>query len=52
MGTKKDLLKVLRLVRDGFLRPVVHEVFPLAEAARAQEILEKRAHFGKVVLAI
>jgi NADPH:quinone reductase-like Zn-dependent oxidoreductase len=52
MGTKRDLLSVLRLVNESYLRPVVHEVFPLAEAAFAQELLEKRAHFGKVVLAV
>jgi NADPH:quinone reductase-like Zn-dependent oxidoreductase len=52
MGTKRDLLNVLRLVNESYLRPVVHEVLPLADAARAQELVEKRAHFGKVVLAV
>jgi NADPH:quinone reductase-like Zn-dependent oxidoreductase len=52
MGPRQDLVKVLRLINEGYLRPVVHEVVPLADAARAQEMLENRAHFGKVVLAV
>ncbi|HTJ41909.1 MAG TPA: zinc-binding dehydrogenase [Kofleriaceae bacterium] len=50
MGTKADLLKVLEHVAAGRLKPVVHAVLPLAEAARAHRILEERAAFGKVVL--
>jgi NADPH:quinone reductase-like Zn-dependent oxidoreductase len=36
----------------GMLLQEVSEVFPLQEAGRAQEKLEQREHFGKVVLAI
>lgn len=52
MGTKQDLLEVLKLVKTGALCPVVHEVVPLREAARAQAMLEERKHFGKVVLGV
>jgi NADPH:quinone reductase-like Zn-dependent oxidoreductase len=52
MGSKHELLHVLKLVQAGLLRPVVAEVFPLEEAARAQEMLENREHFGKIVLAV
>ncbi len=52
MGTKQELMEVLQLVSAGALRPVVHEVLPLRDAARAQAILEDRQHFGKVVLSI
>lgn len=52
MGTKHELLEVLKLVRSGDLRPVVSSVLPLQEAARAQSFLENRQHFGKVVLSI
>ena len=38
------------LVADGRVRPVVHEVLPLAEAARAHEVLEASSHTGKVLL--
>lgn len=52
MGSKHELLKVLHLVREGLLRPVVHDVLPLQEAGRAQSMLENREQFGKVVLAV
>ncbi|MGK5631265.1 quinone oxidoreductase family protein [Streptomyces sp. URMC 123] len=39
-----------RLARAGRLRPAVHAEIPLAEAARAHEIIEARANLGKVVL--
>ncbi|AHI02144.1 zinc-binding dehydrogenase [Kutzneria viridogrisea] len=38
------------LVRGGALRPAVHGVLPLAEAAQAHRIIESRANLGKVVL--
>ncbi|MBA3397714.1 MAG: zinc-binding dehydrogenase [Deltaproteobacteria bacterium] len=52
MGSKADLLAVLGHVAAGRLEPVIHEVLPLAEAARAHRILEDRAAFGRVVLAV
>ncbi|MFK0112165.1 zinc-binding alcohol dehydrogenase family protein [Streptomyces sp. NPDC091217] len=39
-----------RLFADGSVRPAVHGEFPLAEAARAHEVIETRANLGKVVL--
>jgi NADPH:quinone reductase-like Zn-dependent oxidoreductase len=50
MGSKADLLAVLEHVAAGRLRPVVHEVLPLARAADAHRLLEGRSAFGKVVL--
>jgi NADPH:quinone reductase-like Zn-dependent oxidoreductase len=50
MGSKADLLAVLGHVAAGRLEPVVHQVLPLARAAEAHKILEKREAFGKVVL--
>lgn len=50
MGSKADLLAVLAHVGAGRLKPVVHQVLPLAGAADAHRILEARASFGKVVL--
>ena len=52
MGTKGELHQVMGLVESGRLRPVVHGVFPLGEAARAQEVMERREHFGKIVLRV
>jgi NADPH:quinone reductase-like Zn-dependent oxidoreductase len=52
MGTKPELLTVMKLVADGRLKPVVDRVFPLAEAAAAHAYLESSAQFGKVVLKV
>ncbi len=52
MGTKNELLRVLHLIQEGHLRPVISDVLPLKDAARAQAILENRQHFGKVVLSV
>ena len=50
MGSKADLLAVLRHVAAGAIKPVVHEVLPLERAADAHRMLEERRAFGKVVL--
>ncbi|NWG13142.1 MAG: zinc-binding dehydrogenase [Acidobacteria bacterium] len=52
MGPRHELLEVLRLVQKGYLRPVVSAVLPLEEAGRAQQMVENREHFGKIVLAV
>jgi NADPH:quinone reductase-like Zn-dependent oxidoreductase len=52
MGSKADLFAVLEHVRAGKLRPVVDRALPLWEAAKAHELLESRAAFGKVVLEV
>jgi NADPH2:quinone reductase len=39
-------------VREGWLRPLVHGVLPLAEAATAHRVLEGRETVGKLVLAV
>lgn len=49
-GSKAELLTVLRFVEEGKLKPVVDRVFPLEKAAEAQQLLESRQHFGKIVL--
>ncbi len=50
MGSKGELFDILQLVEQGRLRPVLDRVMPLAQAARAQELLTERAQFGKIVL--
>jgi NADPH:quinone reductase-like Zn-dependent oxidoreductase len=52
MGSKADLLAAAPLFFAGTLRPVVHEVLPLAEARRAHEMMERSEHFGKIVLRV
>jgi NADPH:quinone reductase-like Zn-dependent oxidoreductase len=39
-----------RLFADGVLRPAVHGVFGLADAAEAHEAVVSRRNLGKVVL--
>lgn len=50
MGRRAELFEVLRHVGSGALKPVVDSVRPLAEAREAHERIEKRQHFGKIVL--
>ena len=38
-------------IESGKIKPVVHEVFPSAEAWRAHELMESNRHIGKLVLA-
>ena len=52
MGSKASLLRVAELIGAGKLKPVVDEVFPLAEAAEAHRYLDRREQFGKVVLEV
>lgn len=49
-GSRQDLLDVLKQVSRGSVRPIVHASLPLPEAAAAQQLLEDRAVFGKVLL--
>ena len=50
MGTRSELLEVLRHVERRELQPVVDRVFPLSELRAAQEYLHDRKQFGKIVL--
>lgn len=52
MGPKGDLFRILSLVGERRLRPVVGRVLPLWEAAEAHRALEAREIFGKVVLTV
>ncbi|GAB3790332.1 zinc-binding dehydrogenase [Virgibacillus kimchii] len=52
MGNWEDFLQVTSLVFRGKLDPVIHQVYPLNELGVAQEALEKRNHFGKIVIEI
>ena len=50
MGGKAELVEVLKFVFSAKLKPVVDSTFPLAEAATAQQRMEDRQQFGKIVL--
>src|SRR6202000_857210 len=37
-------------IEDGTIKPVIHQVFPAAQAAQAHELMESSTHVGKIVL--
>ena len=52
MGTRADFEAAYELVKSGRVKPIVDEVFPLADAAAAHERLERGEQLGKIVLRI
>lgn len=50
MGTKGELLEAMPFFAAGRLKPAVDRVYPLRDAAAAQERLEQAGQFGKIVL--
>lgn len=48
--TRTALRQVMQLVRDGRIRPRIHERLPLERAADAHRLLEARGATGRVVL--
>jgi alcohol dehydrogenase len=49
-ATQADISKVLSLVSDGSLQPVIAAAFPLAAAAEALRMLRERQNYGRVLL--
>jgi NADPH:quinone reductase-like Zn-dependent oxidoreductase len=52
MGTPAEFAAMLSVVESGHIKPVVDQVFPLADAAAAHRRMEEAGQFGKIVLAI
>jgi len=48
--TRQEVETCLDLARRGKITPLVHTTFPLAEAGEAMATMERREHFGKIVL--
>jgi NADPH:quinone reductase-like Zn-dependent oxidoreductase len=48
--TRDEVERCLELARQGKIVPLVHEVFPLEQAAEAMAMMERREQFGKIVL--
>src|SRR5438552_5513782 len=44
--------KVWPLIEAGRIKAVIYKTFPLAEAAKAHELMESSAHIGKIVLTV
>jgi NADPH:quinone reductase-like Zn-dependent oxidoreductase len=50
MGTPAEYRRVMRLVFEGRLEPIIHRVMPLEQVRQAHEMLEEGRVFGKLVL--
>jgi NADPH:quinone reductase-like Zn-dependent oxidoreductase len=48
--TREELDKVIALVAEQKLRPVIDSVYPLSDVVAATEKMARRDHFGKIVL--
>lgn len=52
MGRKEDLRQIVELAGRGTIQGVIHETFPLQDAAKAHEAMEAVNFFGKLVLTV
>ena len=52
MGRQEDLRQIVEVVGQGVVRGVIHQTFPLEEAARAHQVMEELSFFGKLVLTV
>ena len=43
---------VLPLFANGTIEPMISDIFPLSDAAKAHEAMEQGTHFGKIVLEV
>jgi len=50
LGTRAELIEILRLAGEKKLVPVIDRVMPLSDAAEAHRLLADRKQFGKIVL--
>jgi NADPH:quinone reductase-like Zn-dependent oxidoreductase len=50
MGSHQDFHDILKLLRTGQLKPVIHRVMPLSEGRNAYQMMESGQQFGKIVL--
>ena len=52
MGRQEDMRQIVELAGTGEIKPVVHQTFPLQDAATAHQVMEDRSFFGKLVLTV
>jgi len=50
--TREEVARCLGLAARGLIKPLVHSTFPLDQARDAMALMERREHFGKIVLRI
>ncbi len=48
--TREEISRCFDLAARGRITPLVHATFPLEQAREAMEMMERREHFGKIVL--
>lgn len=49
-ATKAQVARVLALMAEGKLKPVIHSRLPLADAGKAHKLIESRNFFGRILL--
>ena len=49
LGNRQEFLQALNFVRTSRAKPVIDKIFPLRDAAAAQQRMERGNHFGKIV---
>ena len=52
MGRQEDLRQIVEMVAKGRIRGIIHQTFPLQDAAGAHRVMEARSFFGKLVLTV
>jgi NADPH:quinone reductase-like Zn-dependent oxidoreductase len=52
MGPHQDYVRVMRLVFDGVLKPVIGATLPLSQFKVGQQLMEQGDIFGKIVLEV
>jgi NADPH:quinone reductase-like Zn-dependent oxidoreductase len=52
LGSREDFRQVLNFMQTSQTKPIIDSVFPLREAAAAQQRLEQAKQFGKIVLRV
>lgn len=50
LGTKKEMEELIDLAARKRIKPIIGKTFPLPEAAKAQEMMARGEHFGKLVI--
>jgi len=52
LGTKAELVEMIRFMQAKKIRPIIDSKFKLSEAVEAQSRMERSEHFGKIILQI
>lgn len=52
LGSRDELRRVLNYITNTPMKPIIDQVYPLADAAAAQQRLAQGHHFGNILLSI